>query len=227
MSSSQRALPIARRHLECHRQNNLEILATHKAQRIRDAERTEKEPRVLVIDFFPGSPGVSSSSGTLLADRFSESLANSSRKIEMIDRKNFTYMGHELGATGIVLGCVYEQNVAIGLKIHPSGFGLSDESNSEFGDLDEVAWLSAIEQTKDLLLERGPNDARKPEQMPEAPGALQAGLEGVAMPTCVHCPDWPYADPARVAKVQGTVVLGSPAKASRAQSRYYRPLPLA
>jgi hypothetical protein len=48
---------------------------------------TEKEPQVLVIDFFLGSPGVSSSLGTSLADRFSESLANSSRKIEMIDRE--------------------------------------------------------------------------------------------------------------------------------------------
>jgi len=152
---------------------NLEILATHTAQKIRDADRTEKEPRVLVIDFFLGSPGVSSSLGTLLADRFSESLANSSRKIGMIDRKNF------------------------GLKIHLSGFGLSDESKSEFGDLDEVAWLSATEQTNDLLIERGPNYARNSEQLREAPGALRADLDGFAMPTCVHCPDPPYADAAR------------------------------
>ncbi len=59
----------------------------------------------------------------LLADRFSESLANSSRKIGMIDRRNFAeyptqnwttledlknftgcrYIGRELGATGIFL----------------------------------------------------------------------------------------------------------------------------
>src|SRR5438309_6678518 len=87
---------------------NLEILATHTAQKIRDADRTEKEPRVLVIDFFLGSPGVSSSLGSSLADRFSESLANSSRKMEAIDRKEFSpgcrYIGRELGATGIVLG---------------------------------------------------------------------------------------------------------------------------
>jgi hypothetical protein len=44
---------------------NLEILATHTLQKIRDADRAEKEPRVLVIDFFLGSPGVSSSLGTL------------------------------------------------------------------------------------------------------------------------------------------------------------------
>jgi hypothetical protein len=89
MSSSQRLWPIARRILNATDKTNLEILATHTGQRIRDLDRTEKEPRVLVIDFFLSSPGVSSSLGTLLADRFSESLANSSRKIEMIDRKNF------------------------------------------------------------------------------------------------------------------------------------------
>ena len=105
-------------------------------------------------------------------------------------------------------GSVYEQNGAIGLKIHLSGFGLSDESKSEFGDLDEVAWLSATEQTKDPLIERGPNYARNSEQLREARGALRADLDGFAMPTCVHCPDPPYADAARVAKVQGTVVLG-------------------
>lgn len=33
---------------------NLEILETHTAQKIRDADRTEKEPRVLVNDFFLG-----------------------------------------------------------------------------------------------------------------------------------------------------------------------------
>ena len=156
-----------------------------------------------------------------LADRFSESLANSSRKIEIIDRKNLAeyltqnwttledlknfpgcrYIGRELGTTGIVMGSVHEQNGAIGLKIHLSGFGPSEESKSEFGDLDEVAWLSATGQTKDLLLERGPDYARKPEQIREAPDALRAAKDSVGMSTCVHCPDPPYADAARVAKV--------------------------
>ena len=68
----------------------------------------------------------------------SESLANSSRKIAIIDRQNFAeyltqnwttledlknfpgwrsaLFGRELGATGIVLGSVYEQDGAIGLR---------------------------------------------------------------------------------------------------------------
>jgi TonB family protein len=207
---------------------HLDLLALHTTQKIIDADRTEKVPRVLVIDFFLGSPGVSSSLGTLLADRFSDSLGNSSKKIKVLDRKdlaeyltnNWTTLedlsnfngslliGRELGATGIVLGSLYEQNGAIALRIHLSGFGPSKESKSEFGDQDEIAWLTATEQMKDLLSQRGPNYARKPEQMPEVPGPLRAGVVGVGMPTCVHCPDPQYTPAASAAKVQGAVVLG-------------------
>lgn len=207
---------------------NLDLLASHTAQKIINADRTEPKPRVLVVDFFLGSPGVSSSLGTLLADHFSESLSTSSRKIKIIDRKSFTeyltknwttlenlknfpgclLIGRELGATGIVLGSVYEQNNQIALKIHLSGFGPSDETKSAFGDQDEVAWLTATGPMKDVLAQRGPNLTRKPEMLPEGPGALRAGVSGVGMPKCVHCPDPRYSDAARAAKVQGNVLLG-------------------
>jgi TonB family protein len=207
---------------------HLDLLALHTAQKIVDADRTEKVPRVLVIDFFLGSPGVSSSLGTLLADRFSDSLGNSSKKIKVLDRKNFAeyltnnwttledlsdfkpclLIGRELGATGIVLGSVYEQNGAIALRIHLSGFGPSKESKSEFGDQDEIAWLTATGPLKDLLVQRGPNYAREPEKLPEESGVLRASTGGVGLPSCIYCPDPQYTDAARAAKVQGTVVLG-------------------
>src|ERR1700720_3057706 len=56
-------------------------LAARSAQKIINAERTEPKPRVLVVDFFLASPGVSSNLGTLLADRLSDSLRNSSKKL--------------------------------------------------------------------------------------------------------------------------------------------------
>jgi len=36
---------------------DLDSLASHTAQRIINADRTEPKPRVLVVDFFLGSPG--------------------------------------------------------------------------------------------------------------------------------------------------------------------------
>ena len=207
---------------------DLDSLASHTAQRIINADRTEPKPRVLVVDFFLGSPGVSSSLGTMLAERFSDSLRDFSEKISVIDRKNFgeylsknwttledlknfpgcLYIGHELGATGIVLGSVYEQNNRIALMIHLSGFALPDDGKSEFGDQDDSIWLTPTQQMKDLLLQRGPDYARQPEILPEEPGVARAGVSGVGMPDCVHCPDPQYANGARLAKVQGNVLLG-------------------
>jgi len=207
---------------------SLDQLVTHTAKKIIDADRAEKEPRVLVIDFFLGSPGVSSSLGTVLADRFAQSLGGVSKAIKVVDRKRFAeyltenwttledlknfraplLIGRELGARGIVLGSVYEQNGQIALKIHLVGFGGSDDPKNEFSDTDEIAWLTATEQVKELLAQRGPNYSRKPEMLPEEPGVLRAGVNGTGIPSCTHCPSPDYSDAARAAKAQGTVVLG-------------------
>ena len=102
----------------------LNTLASHPAQKIRAVQLEEPEPRVLVIDFFRSSPGNSSRLGTLLADRFSESLTAYSRGLKVLDRKilrdyltkEWTKLGdlrsddvclrigRQLGATGVILG---------------------------------------------------------------------------------------------------------------------------
>src|SRR6266853_3173009 len=65
----------------------LDSLASHAAQKIREANLEEREPKVLVMDFFRSSPGNSSRLGTLLADRFSESLTAYSAGLNILDRK--------------------------------------------------------------------------------------------------------------------------------------------
>src|SRR5258708_4468515 len=101
----------------------LDLLATHAAQKIREAQLTEK-PKILVIDFFRGSVGTSSRLGTLLAEHFSESLNNFSRELTVLDRqllKDYLHkewttlgdfhsnqaslqLGRDLGATGVITG---------------------------------------------------------------------------------------------------------------------------
>jgi TonB family protein len=207
---------------------NLETSAAHTAQKIINADRTEKEPRVLVIDFFLGSPGTSSNLGSLLTDRFAVALQNSSGRIRVLDRKllgnyltnNWTTLedlrdskiclrvGRALGATGVVLGTVYEENGLIALKIHLAGFGQSEEQDNGFSEQDEFARLAATEQTKEFLYQRGPDYARKPETLPDETDVLRAGVSGVGMPSCIYCRDPQYTDVALAAKVQGIVVLG-------------------
>src|SRR2546430_8851759 len=65
----------------------LDSLASHAAQKIREANLEERKPKVLVIDFFRSSSGNSSQLGTLLADRFSESLTAYSAGLSVLDRK--------------------------------------------------------------------------------------------------------------------------------------------
>jgi len=205
---------------------SLDLAALHVAQKIQEAKLTE-EPNVLVIDFFRSSAGNSSQLGTLLADYLSDSLSNFSRGFKVLDRnslkdyftKNWTsledlqsrevclHFGRELGATGIILGTLYEENGMIALRLHMEGIGPVRRNSDEIGDNDELIRLSLSEQTKDMLFQHGPNYAREPDQIPEESGVLRAGAGGVGMPSCVHCPDAEYSDAARAAKFQGTVVL--------------------
>jgi hypothetical protein len=65
----------------------IDLAALHVAQSIQEVKLSETKPKVLVIDFFRDSVGNSSLLGTLLADRFSESLSNFSRGPQVLNRK--------------------------------------------------------------------------------------------------------------------------------------------
>jgi hypothetical protein len=136
---------------------DLDSLALHTAQKIRQAKLEEKEPHVLVIDFFRSSQGNSSRLGTLLADRFSESLSAYSAGLKVLDRntlkdhltKEWTTLedlesndiclriGRQLGATGVILGTLYEENGQISLTIHLEGFGPVANKTDAFEVMDE------------------------------------------------------------------------------------------
>lgn len=109
---------------------HLDSLALLTAKKIRTANLAEKEPSVLVMDFFRNSPGNYSLLGTLLADRLSESLASYAAGMKVLDRKimkdylveNWTTLedlgsneiclriARQLGATGAILGTLTEED---------------------------------------------------------------------------------------------------------------------
>ena len=111
-------------------EEDLDSLASHTAHKIREANRDEEEPKVLVIDFFRSSPGNPSQLGELLADRFSASLTAYAVGMKILDRKilkdyltkEWTTLedlqskevclriGRQMGATGVILGTLYEEN---------------------------------------------------------------------------------------------------------------------
>jgi TonB family protein len=206
---------------------DLDSLALHTAQKIRQAQLEEKEPHVLVIDFFRSSQGNSSRLGTLLADRFSESLSTYSAGLKVLDRntlkdhltKEWTTLedlksndiclriGRQLGATGVILGTLYEENGQISLTIHLEGFGPVANKTDAFKVMDERVRFPTREEMHATLFQPGPKYTRSADDIPAEPGVFRAGLQGVTSPVCIYCPQPDYSDAARVAKFQGTVRL--------------------
>src|SRR2546427_4577673 len=205
---------------------HLDSLASQAAQKIREANLEERKPKVLVIDFFRSSSGNSSQLGTLLADRFSESLTAYSAGLSVLDRKilkdylttNWTTLedlqshdvclriGRQLGATGVILGTLYEENGQISLTVHLEGFGPVAKKADIFQATDETARFPVTEEMHAMLFEPSPNYACKADDIPEEPGVFKSGL-GAGWPMCTSCASPSYSDAARAAKFQGTVVL--------------------
>jgi TonB family protein len=204
----------------------LNSLASHAAQKIRAANLQDKEPRVLVIDFFRSAPGNSSRLGTFLADRFSESLTAYAAGVHILDRsilkdyltKNWTTLkdlesrdvclqiGRQLGATGVILGTLYEENGQISLTIHLEGFGPADKEAELFWETDERTRFLLTQELHSVLFEPGPSYARKADEIPEEPGILKIG-SGVGGPRCISCPSPSYSDAGLAAHFSGAVML--------------------
>jgi len=159
----------------------LESLASHAAERIREANLEERERKVLVIDFFRSSPGNSSRLGTLLADRFSESLiayltTNWTTLEDLQPRDACLRIGRQMGATGVILGTLYAENGQISLTVHLEGFGPVAKEADIFHVTDERARFPVTEEMHTMLFEPGPNYARKADDIPDDFAELLLGL---------------------------------------------------
>jgi TonB family protein len=204
----------------------LDSLASRTAQRIREADQKEK-PAVLVMDFFKNSMGNYSRLGTLLADKFSESLAARAEGFKVLGRKTlseylvqnwttledlqstdvFFQIGRQLGASGVILGTMQEENGKLYLTLHLVGFCPSPNPKDIFETTDDRIRFPLTDELHTLLFEPCPNYTRQPDQIPDEPGIFKAGIDGVSGPSCLYCPQPSYSDVARAAKYQGTVIL--------------------
>jgi TonB family protein len=208
-------------------EEKLNLLASQTAQKIREAPIEEVRPSVLVIDFFRNSTGTSTRLGSLLADRFSESMSAHSSGLKVVDRKvlkdyltkEWTTLedlqsndvclriGRQLGATGVILGTLTADKDSVNLTLNIEGLGPKSQKDALFPWRGRTASFLLNEDFQRMLFEAGPNYARKPDEIPEEPGVVRAGLQGVTSPVCIYCPQPDYSDAARAGKFQGTVRL--------------------
>jgi TonB family protein len=115
-------------------------------------------------------------------------------------------IGRQLGATGVILGTLDEENGQISLTIQIEGFGPVVKEADLFKVPDGRARFLSTEELQAMLFAPGPNYARKADEIPEEPGISKIG-SGVGVPRCISCPGPEYSDAARTAKFSGTVIL--------------------
>lgn len=206
---------------------HLDSLAALTAKKIREAQLTEKEPSVLVFDFFRNSPGTTTQLGTILANRFSELLSGYATEMKVFDRRvlkdylteNWTTLedfrsydvcyriARQLGATGAVLGTLAEKDGRLDLSLHLEGFGPKEKEDNLFAWRDRTVSFSPTEDLRDALFRPGQNYTRSADKLPEEPGTFRSGVNGVTSPQCVYCPNPDYSDAARAAQFQGKTEL--------------------
>jgi len=222
-------------------QAHLDSLAALTAKKIREAKLSDEPPEVLVFDFFRGSAGTSSQLGTLLADRFSQSLSGYSAGMKVLDRKalkdylteNWTTLedlrsnevcfslARQLGANGAILGTLAEKDDKIDLTLHLEGFSPKEKEDDIFTWRDRTVNFSLTEELHAALFQSGPNYSRKADDIPAEPGVFRHGEPGVTAPQCEYCPDPEYSDAARAVKFQGQVVLSVVVNANGQVSSVY------
>lgn len=205
----------------------LDSLAALTAQKLRTARLVEKEPKVLVMDFFRNSPGTSSQMGSFLAARFAESFSAYSSGLQILDHavlhdfllENWTTLedlksneiclavARQLGATGAILGNLTEKKDQIELTLHLEGFGPTENEDDIFAWRERTVTFPLTDELHAALYQAGPSYSRKADEIPQEPGVYRAGVDGVTSPECVYCPNPDYSDAARSAKFQGTVTL--------------------
>jgi TonB family protein len=176
--------------------------------------------RILVANFTNPS-GSTSILGMQLADQVSKEFAAQQSAIKIIDRshlqsfleeqripanlfnneKAICWLGMELGATTVLRGTTEDRGGP--LRVQASLLScVKDKAGpveeSSFSDLDPKFGLTPLEPFPKTL------------PVPDSsagPLILTAGKDGVGAPRCSYCPPPSYTDPARLAKLNGIVVL--------------------
>ena len=206
--------------------DSIDRLASDTANLIQQESPSEKS-KALVFDFARGPEGTSSQLGTVLADRFSESLSALSNSVKVMNRKILTnyldknwisqddlanqyvclWIARGLGATGVITGSLLEENGQITVQVRLTGFGSLYNKVDQFAQHDEIARLTLTGEAKALLAQRGPGYAHIPEDISDEPFILKTGLPGITQPRCVKCPGVQVSEYTRLTKFQGAVRL--------------------
>ena len=175
---------------------------------------------ILVQDFKLAS-GLTSQLGMQIADEVAKQLAAQQTGIRIVERSRlrayleqeripdtllnndraFRWLGKQLGATAVLNGTTEARGDT--LRVEASLFSCEKEKVAppEGFSLPSSDFVSALTPVDSF-----PKNFSSPEET-SVPLVQRAGVNGITAPICVHCPNPDYTDPARVAKLNGNLLL--------------------
>jgi TonB family protein len=202
-------------------QSDIRLLANRVLKKAGNADCKSGSCRLLVTNFALPS-GDTSQLGSLLADAFSRELAMQQGGIQIIERSRLqTYLlreripsrllsddravrwlARQVGATTVLRGMTEDWGDTIRVRVT-----LLSAVREREARMEEFTFPSS----SDLKAALAPAEAfpkEPPPVDPAIPLVSKAGAGGVGSPPrCQYCPQPSYTDPARQAKLQGTLML--------------------
>ena len=181
----------------------------------------KKSSCTILVTNFTLSSGATSRFGMQLADQVSMDLA-SQKAINSIDRfglqsfleqeriptalfnseKALCWLAKQLGATTVLRGTTEDRSGE--LRVQASLLScLLDKA----GPVEEFTFHDSDARYDLAPQESFPETLSPPSSSPAIPLIREAGVDGLSAPSCVYCPNPNYTDPARVARINGTVLL--------------------
>jgi hypothetical protein len=91
-------------------------------------------------------------------------------------------IGSQIGASGVILGTMQEENGKLYLTLHLEGFGPSPDAKDIFEAPDDRIRFPLTDELHALLFEPGPNYTRKPDQILKSRKYSKAVSPGSASP---------------------------------------------
>jgi len=202
----------------------LDSLASRVSDKLKESKH-DKNPKILVFDFTRENPEKSSYLGTMLADKFSELLAQHLKNVEVRDRgiikgylkqerstieewgedSGYSVAAQEMGATDAIRAYISESpDHQLEITLRRLGH------DSEFRDETEFPISKDVEE---LYPKPSPSDDVGEVVIPPEEGVLSLGpdkISGVDRPSCISCTNPSYTNAARAAKFkQGVVVMSA------------------
>jgi len=182
----------------------------------------KKNSCTILVTNFTLSSGATSRFGMQLADQISEDLASTQPGIRIVERsrlqsfleqeripaslfnseKALCWLAKQLSATTVLRGTTEDRSGE--LRVQGSLLScLLDKA----GPVEEFTFHDSDARYDLAPQESFPETLSPPSSSPAIPLIRVAGVDGVSAPACVHCPNPSYTDPARVARINGTVLL--------------------